>query len=114
MILLAIPAPLQSTKMSADDPARARLFAQVPELKQLENVVTCPICYEVATHPTVTPCHHLFCSLCIRYVCVLFILVFNTEDVPLLESSCSSSSCVHAVTKNCMKVLSDLTRLVRS
>ena len=42
------------------------LSKRIPELKQLENLLTCPICYETVTHPTSTPCHHLFCSLCIR------------------------------------------------
>jgi len=44
----------------------SHLSKQFPELKQLEGLVTCPICYEIALHPTSTPCHHLFCSLCIR------------------------------------------------
>ena len=42
------------------------LGKQLPELKQLESMLTCPICYETAVHPTSTPCHHMFCSLCIR------------------------------------------------
>ena len=42
------------------------LSRSVPELKQLESVLICPICYELMTDPTTTPCLHVFCSLCLR------------------------------------------------
>ena len=42
------------------------LSKTVPEMKQLENILICPICYEVMTNPTSTPCLHVFCSICLR------------------------------------------------
>ena len=42
------------------------LVRLVPELGQVAGCLTCPICYEAASLPAITPCHHLFCSLCIR------------------------------------------------
>lgn len=42
------------------------LSEKMPELKQLEDVLTCLICYAPLLHPNTTPCNHLFCSLCIR------------------------------------------------
>ena len=42
------------------------LVRQVPELGHLATLLTCPICYEPSHLPAITPCHHLFCSLCIR------------------------------------------------
>ena len=42
------------------------LSKTVPEMKQLENILICPICYEVMTNPTSTPCLHVFCSICVR------------------------------------------------
>ena len=42
------------------------LARQVPELGQVAHLLTCHICYEPAHLPAISPCHHLFCSLCIR------------------------------------------------
>ena len=42
------------------------LAEKLPELKQLEGLLSCPVCYEPLSHPTSSPCHHTFCSLCIR------------------------------------------------
>ena len=42
------------------------LSKTVPEMKQLENILICPICYEVMANPTSTPCLHVFCSICVR------------------------------------------------
>ena len=42
------------------------LSLSVPEVPRLVAILTCPVCYELQEHPTSTPCHHTFCSLCIR------------------------------------------------
>ena len=39
---------------------------RAPEMKELENILICSICYEMMTNPTSTPCLHVFCSLCLR------------------------------------------------
>ncbi|XP_057336488.1 E3 ubiquitin-protein ligase RAD18-like [Microplitis mediator] len=36
------------------------------ELKSIENLLKCKICYDYLDTPVITPCSHNYCSLCIR------------------------------------------------
>ena len=36
------------------------------KLASLEDILTCKICYDLFTIPTLLPCGHLYCALCIR------------------------------------------------
>ena len=38
----------------------------LPEIPKLTSLLPCSICYDLQDHSTSTPCHHSFCSFCIR------------------------------------------------
>ena len=50
----------------SDSELPASVTSMVPELAKLESLLTCPICKERLDLPATTPCHHTFCSICIR------------------------------------------------